>query len=45
MLAADGAKLTVESLQGEVVRKTEKDRKGKDVVRVSYETKKVWSGE
>ena len=45
VLAADGAKLIAESLQGEVVRKTEKDRKGKDVVRVSYETKKVWTGE
>ena len=45
VLFADGAKLTAESLQGKVVRKKEKDRKGKEVVRVSYEAKKLWAGQ
>ena len=45
VLMADDAKLAAESLHGRVVRKKERDRKGKEVVRVSYEAKKLWTGE
>jgi len=45
VLTANGGKLAAESLHGKMVRKKEKNRKGKEVVRVSYEAKKLWAGE
>ena len=45
MLTANGAKLIAESLAGKEARKTEKDRKGREVVRVTFEAKKLWIGE
>ena len=43
LLTANGAKLTAESVQGKVIRKKEKDRKGNEIVRVSYEANTLWT--
>ena len=45
VLTANGAKLTVETLAGKLLRKEVTDRKGKKTVQTEFNTDRVWSGE